>query len=290
MDLGAKGVVELSLLRNEIFARNGYLFDDAVLRGYFNQFRWYQPIFDVPDFKVRLTKKEQDFVNRVLARENELAKERYMRQGDYQMIDLTHIYNIMQFKSIDENLKQALIRKNFAIVPAKHDQLFHVYDNNHYEYIPNFITTDLYLQVMHEHFSTLLQKIEQEKFISILMTLFEDLSRQSLLFEKNATDPQLKGAAQWATTYLGIASYLITGRAQITPHMDEDYKTETGKILAADGMGSRFLDAPFLQYSQFEPRGNYTKTKELERYFRLVKWLILLRYTSGRTSDFFPEF
>src|SRR5687768_4066161 len=32
VDLSNKTVSELSLLRNEIFARNGYLFDDALLR------------------------------------------------------------------------------------------------------------------------------------------------------------------------------------------------------------------------------------------------------------------
>src|SRR5690242_4931245 len=35
MDISKKSVVELWLLRNEIFARNGHLFEDAVLRGYF---------------------------------------------------------------------------------------------------------------------------------------------------------------------------------------------------------------------------------------------------------------
>src|SRR4051794_16702596 len=54
LDLSNKSIVELWLLRNEIFARNGYLFEDAVLRGHFNQFKWYQPIFDVPEFKAQL--------------------------------------------------------------------------------------------------------------------------------------------------------------------------------------------------------------------------------------------
>src|SRR5688572_9420662 len=42
VDITWKSAPELWLLRNEVFARNGYLFDDAVLRGYFNQFKWYQ--------------------------------------------------------------------------------------------------------------------------------------------------------------------------------------------------------------------------------------------------------
>jgi hypothetical protein len=273
VDLSGKTVVELSLLRNEVFARNGYLFDDAVLRGYFNQFSWYQPIFDVPDFKVQLTKQEQDFVDKVLSLENELVKERYTMQGDHNMISLDHLYNQMQFKAIEEPLTKALASNNFAIVPASHAQFFHVYDNNHYEYIPNFITTDFYLQVLHKHFSSLLQKVEEEKFIPVLTNLLEGISRKSIEFERTADDVTLKKAAQWTAAYVGIAGYLISGTAQITPHMDGVVKSETQKILNAQGTGSQFLKAPLFQYSQFTPRGNYTKTKELARYFRCVKWL-----------------
>lgn len=37
---------ELMLLRNEIFARHGYIFQREDLKGYFNQFDWYYPRFN----------------------------------------------------------------------------------------------------------------------------------------------------------------------------------------------------------------------------------------------------
>jgi hypothetical protein len=275
VDLSKKTIVELGLLRNEIFARNGYLFDDAVLRGYFNQFKWYQPIFDVPDFKVILNKQEHEFINKVIAHENELLKERNVTQGNYSMINMNHVYNIMQFKAIDKNLMTMLTEKNFAIVPAKHEQFFHVYDNNHYEYIPNFITTDVYLQVLHKHFSTLLQKIEEDKFIPLLTNLLKNVYDQSRQLEKETTaDEKLNSANQWTTTYLAIAYNLISGKTvQVSSTMDHSYKEELSKISEASGVGSDFLKANFIQYSQFTPRGNYTKSKELENYFKCVKWL-----------------
>ena len=271
--LSNKSIVELSLLRNEIFARNGYLFEDAVLRGYFNQFKWYQPIFDVPEFKVQLNKQEQIFVDKILAKENELLKDRYIKQGKYTMINLSHVYNEMQFKTVPDDLKKLLAEKNFAIVPAKHEQFFHVYDNNHYTYIPNFITTDIYLQVLHKHFSSILQKIEEDKFIPLLTDLLENVYQQSLEFNRAVSDEKFKKAAQWSSAYLAIACHLITGRGQFTPNMDEAFKVETEKILTAQGAGSEFLKTEFIQYSQFKPRGNYTKTEELKKYFRCVKWL-----------------
>jgi len=272
MNLGNKTIVELSLLRNEIFARNGYLFDDAVLRGHFNQFKWYQPVFDIPEFKVQLNKEEAAFVERVLKRESELAGGRYIQEGEYKIVSWDHVYNTMQFKEIHANLKSLLAKNNFAIVRADHEQLFHVYDNNDYQYIPNFITTDLYLQVLHKHFSSNLQRIEESKFIPLMNELLSDLQQRSKTFEQKASNDTLKNAARWADTYLNIAHDLITGKTDNSPG-DAVYRLEMANILNAQGLGSEFLDDKLIQYSQFKPRGNYTKSKELENYFRSIKWL-----------------
>lgn len=271
VDLSNKSITELWLLRNEIFARNGYLFEDAILRGHFNQFKWYQPIFDVPGFKLQLNKQEQQFIDQVLKRENELSGDRYVAQGQYKMINVDHVYNLIQFKSVADNLKASLSKNNFAVVPAKHEQLFHVYDNNHYEYIPNFITTDIYLQVLHKHFSSILQKVEEEKFIPLLTELLKNLYNESDGLYVSVKDPEMQEATKFATTYLSIAYSLITNKIQ-TPD-DAVVKQEFQKVISGQGTGSEFLESDFILYSQFKPRGNYTKSEELENYFRCVKWL-----------------
>lgn len=274
VDISGNSITELWLLRNEVFARNGYLFEDAVLRGYFSQFKWYQPIFDVPDFKVRLNQEEQDFVNRVLERENELRNERYITADSYKMINVDQVYNRVQFKNVPADLNNQLAKTNFAIVPASHEQFFHVYDRNHYEYIPSFITTDIYLQVLHKHFSSILRRTEEEKFTPLLTDLLKKMLQESLQSEKTISDARLRKAAQWSSAYLAIGYYLLSGNPQlVSDEMRQYYDEETVKISDASGMGSEFLQSKLIQYSQFAPRSNYTKTPELENYFRCMKWL-----------------
>lgn len=274
IDLSARTPAELWLLRNEIFARNGYLFEDAVLRGHFNEYKWYQPIFDVPEFKVVLNKEEQDFVNRVLAREQELAPGRYVKQGAFDMIAYDHIYNTIQFKEIPATLREALVNKNFAIVPAEHEQLYHVYENNHYEYVPNFITTDLYLQLLHKHFSSTLQSVEEKYFIPLMRDLLKGSYDQSMLLAKNSTDQDFKKAAGWAATYLAVGASLLDSTEMVVPEGFKDlYEDELQKTTEASGRGSAFLGSRLIVYNDFIPRGNYTKSTELMRYFRCIKWL-----------------
>lgn len=56
-DLASLSKVELKLMRNEIFARRGYIFKDEQLNKYFNQQEWYQPLFE--DISDQLTPTEK---------------------------------------------------------------------------------------------------------------------------------------------------------------------------------------------------------------------------------------
>ncbi len=274
IDLSQKTVTELWLLRNEIFARNGYLFEDAVLRGYFNQFKWYQPIFDVPDFKVTLDSDEQKFVDKVLAREHELGWSRTVSQGGYDMVPYEHIFNTIQFKDIPAALRDALVARNFAIVPSQDEQLYHVYENNHYQYVPNFITTDLYLQILHKHFSSTLQNIEEEHFIPLLEGLLNNVYNTARALANTSRNEQLKASADWSATYVAVAvSLLDSTRSSVPEQFADQYENEMSKTTDASGTGSTFLDSRLINYTDFTPRGNYTKTPGLMRYFRCVKWL-----------------
>jgi len=55
MELLALNTNELRLLRNEIFARRGYIFTSNDLREYFSKFDWYEPTFGADEIDVKLS-------------------------------------------------------------------------------------------------------------------------------------------------------------------------------------------------------------------------------------------
>lgn len=270
MDLSGKTAMELRLIRSEIYARNGYLFSEADLRGHFNQFDWYQPIFDVEDFKVYLNDEEQKFINKVNQLEAQLEKNKYVSVNENKLINVDHVVNLMQFKNLDKEMRQALKTQNFAMIHGDHDQLFYVYDQNQYDYIPNFITADLYIQVMHKYLSSQMQDIEENKLIGIVGQLIGGLYKKSRDAIKNGdNDP----ATLWANTYLAVASTQLSGqKVSVEPSMAAFYNQECQNINALGSENSDFLDQG-VDYSMFKPRGNYTKTEQLKKYFRCIKWL-----------------
>jgi len=274
MDLSSKSYIELLLLQNEMYARNGYLFMDAAIRGYFNQFKWYQPVFDVKDFKVQLSEEESRFIDKILKLRKEKYESQYLTDGGYKLINPDFVFNRIQFKEVNQDLVDHLKKMNFALAPASREQLFYVYDENQYQYIPNFYTTDLYFQLLHKYMASLLQSVEGGKMIDLVTKITQQLYKASAGELKLNSNEATKRSIAWANAYTAIAYSVATGKnVQVDASLKQFYLDELGKINKATGLGSAFLDNRLLDYAQYKPVGNYTKDDTLKKYFRCVKWL-----------------
>ena len=126
-----------------------------------------------------------------------------------------------------------LKQDGFVINKGNFEQLFHVYDENYYDYTPSFITTDLYLQVLHMHLSKEMQSLEQAKMIPLLSDL---LKEQLTIAVKNASltkNSLVKSATLWNQVYYSVALSLLSGVKQDVPAgYLKDYNYEYGNALA----------------------------------------------------------
>src|ERR1700733_9192023 len=217
MDLSHKTFQELRLLRAEILARHGFLFSDYVFRSHFNATNWYQPVFWDDKFKIDLSDQEKAFIAKVLNLEQGLYKSTYIELNGTKKANFENVVNREQFDNIPKELVEHLKVDGFAINEGEHEQLFHVYDENYYDYTPSFITTDLYLQALHMHISKEMQSIEEEKMIPLLTELIKD---QIIIAKRNAAptkNPVIIKASEWNEVYYAIALSLITGMKQNVP-------------------------------------------------------------------------
>lgn len=282
-DISQLSITELRVLRNSFFAREGYPFRDAFLRGVFQCTSWYDKKVDERWMKVsdlmqynedesyrdtyykadkklpfKTTKTEQVFINKLQAREKELKKLNFRPAQSGHRVNMDNVVNAMQLKTFDPQLKDKLGRNGFAIVPAQHEQLFHLYESNDYTNFPNFVTTDLYLQLYHLYFDCLLRDVEQEKLHDVVQRLCE-------------RGQQLTTNGQWLRTYFDVGHALITGKKGAAGTVAD----EVAKVMAEKADRSEFLgykEIPFT-YQQFRPRGHYTRNDTLKTYFRAMMWL-----------------
>ena len=289
-DVSHLSITELRILRNSFFAREGYPFRDAFLRGVFQCTSWYDSLLwkrwekvedlinynDNEDYRdnyykadakvtMKTTKTEQAFISKLLAREKELKKLNFTPSQIGYRVNMDNVVNNMQLTEYPAPLKDKLGRNGFAIVPARHDQLFQVYESNDYTNFPNFVTTDLYLQLYHLYFDCLLRDVEQQKLHDVVLRLCQ--RGQQL-----TTNSQLpKANSQWLKTYFDVGYALITGQKGADGTVaDEVKKSTTYEADMSEYLG--YIDIPF-QYPLFRPRGHYARNDTLKQYFHAMMWL-----------------
>ena len=195
-DISRLNVAEVRILRNSFYAREGYVFGDAFLRGVYQNTSWYsQKMWERWELQeesrapeITLTKEEQDFVAKLNAREKELLQENFRPQTAGWRVNMDNVVNAMQLEQFDPKLRNKLGKNGFAIVPAKHEQLFHLYEQNDYCNFPNFVTTDLYLQLYHMYFDCILREVEEQKFSKAVDRLCE----RGILLTKAANTPEMQ--------------------------------------------------------------------------------------------------
>ena len=282
MDISKLSLIELRVLRNAFAARQGYLFTSSDLRAVFNSTSWYEDLCwkredensKMPPIKYSAA--ETAFINKIKAREDELCKGNLKPASG--LVNMDNLINPYQLEDFPSSLRTALGRNGFAIVENDDEQIFQVYERNDYTVFPNFVTTDLFLQLFHLYFDTMMRKVEEGK-LSVVMTDFcqQMYDRMKVRAGYSSNSAAIKDAAEWNQTYFAVARALITGTplAAVPEKYQDMAKEELQKSLDAENAYSTFLDYTRVKfpYALFRPRGHYTRSEQSSRYFRAMMWL-----------------
>jgi hypothetical protein len=284
MDISSLSLSDIRILRNSFAAKQGYCFMQSDLRGYFSTTDWYDTKMEDRFWKedsgeikpISYSKEEQIFIDKLKKREEDLKKRNFYNNDNKAFANINNIVNLFQFENVDSALLNMLGKNGFAIVPNDNIQLFHVYEQNDYNQIPNFVTTDMYMQLFHMYFGYILRTVEEEQFIPIASNLCSNMKKDMHLIAEENSDAQLKNLAEFNETYYAIAYTLLTNKEVAVPtEYKKFYQEELQHVREAKDENSTFLDFKevFFPYSLFKPRGHYTRTESLKRYFRAMMWL-----------------
>ena len=302
MDVSGLQLGDLRVLRNAPAARQGYPFKDAYLRGIYAGTTWYDSLMwafdektdfssvkqkddeDWRDFYYRASEEtglvkysaeELEFMKRVKEREQELLKQNFQVE-DGQKVNMQNLANPKQLTDFDPLLAGQLARHGFAVVPADHEQLFHVYEQNDYNCFPSFVTTDLYLQLYHLYFDCLLREIEEHRLSGLMADLSKRLYDAMHRQAENAADEEVQRLAHHNAVYFAVGYQLLTGKQIADATEQTEAKAEIDRVMKSENDRTPFMmdhnevDFP---YSLFRPRGHYTRSEALQRYFRGMMWL-----------------
>ncbi len=301
IDISKLSLAELRILKWAPGARQGELIKDADIRDMYQRTSWYSdrmykryeaenyPQDFITVEPIKLSEAEKAFIKKIEAREAELKRNNFKIEGG--IVNTANAVNYFQLPEYNGALDNMLKRNGFAIVEDHYDQLFQVYDINEYQEIPNFVTTDLYLQAFHIYFDALLRNVEEK----VLMKRVGDFckSMQALMVKaQNTSKKEIKELAQWNEAYFAVAISLLNN-VPFSVTQGNAFKDmaeiEIQKVKDADPDNSEFLEyldpnIPFT-YNLFLPRGHYTRSENLKRYFMAMMWLQSVPFATDKENQ-----
>ncbi|NLY09560.1 MAG: DUF3160 domain-containing protein [Tissierellia bacterium] len=197
--------------------------------------------------------------------------------------DLSNVANIKAFGEFTEEQKEALVNNGFFIAPTSIDssesefamdlsqQLFYVYESNEYKNIPSFVTTDSVLHMYHIFYDNFLKSLEEqvlhEKLVAMTKGLLaESINQYELLNDGQVKDLALKNCALFGTELLVLKEAL----PENMPEKAAETAGEEFSKIQNEAAGISEITGLMVDYSQFKPRGHYTKSEKLQEYFKGV--------------------
>lgn len=184
--------------------------------------------------------------------------------------------------------RRMLATNLFACAPTNAKQLFHIYEENDYHDLPSFVTTDVILHLYHIFYDFTLRNVEEQSLTPVLQRLTEGMLKDSVAAWKESDDAQLKQAALKNVVYFGVAARLLGLQSSPPPEASEMIKTELALIESHEGFKVGAIFPYTVDYSQFVPRGHYTRSETLQKFFRTMMWYGLTAFalgTSERRTD-----
>jgi len=215
--------------------------------------------------------------------------------------DSSNINKINSNFDLGDDARRKLENNGFVIIPWYGDDIIQPYKTMKEKDIPIFVTSDTLLHLYHIQFNEILKDIEEKEFFDALLDMSKAMQEKSKEDYEAFTDPELKEAARRNVAYFSVALKLLQtpteGYAEdeekepirkveftIPDYVKEEVDKEIENIEKHEGFKPSYIfnsdpnrgcedECCYCEdYSQYIPRGHYTRSEKLKRYFKAMMW------------------
>jgi hypothetical protein len=204
-------------------------------------------------------------------------------------VDLSAVKSPPELK-LSSAQQQLLSQNGFVVLPPKpgeYREFYQIYETGRYDLQPVFVTTDSIYHVYHLIFDKMLRDLERDSFIATLSSLTSTMLSASYQQYQSLKGTALEEPALRNVAFFAVAAQLLGLPDAVPAEAANLVNAELALINAAGGPQiSPIWDRPDLpneqklieDYSQYIPRGHYTRSEELKKYFKAMMWYGRLTY------------
>lgn len=195
--------------------------------------------------------------------------------------DLSNVENSRQF-TFSSEAQQRLVQNGFAVIPRLNEEYYMLYEMNRYDFVPNLVTTDSMLHNYHLFFEHLLKTVEEDKLLPELKNLSSGMMQVSQEQFQTLKGTDWENACRRNMAFFTVANQLIdpasavpaTVQKEVGSELEliKEHKQTTVSPVMSMGSKPDILTSLKEDYTQYIPRGHYTRSNELKTYFQAMMW------------------
>lgn len=184
--------------------------------------------------------------------------------------DLSNIKNIEKFSYLSDSLKSKLVTNYFAVDKKTfYENIYEIYDT---ETLPVFITTDSVLHSYHLLYDFSLRYLEIDILYNELKNLSKQMLDESILQYQSIEDSNKKELALKNLAFFAVANKILDNNVSIPDKANTLVKQELQFINTHEGFNQSPIFGYKEDYSQYNPRGHYTRNDTFKKYFKAMMW------------------
>jgi Protein of unknown function (DUF3160) len=198
-------------------------------------------------------------------------------------LDLSQVQNLATLELTDAQ-RTLLAQNGFAVaapVAGQYREFYQIYEQWRYSDIPVFVTTDSVYHVYHLLFDKMLRDLETVHFIADLKSLSSTMLTTTYQQYQALLGTALEEPARRNVAYFAVATQLLGLQDPVPAEVTDLVTAELALINSASSEAiSPIWDRPDLPpdqklievYGQYTPRGHYTRSEDLKKYFKAMMW------------------
>lgn len=171
--------------------------------------------------------------------------------------------------------RERIAQNGFVVSPGEAVEFYQLYEQVRYDYVPAFVTSDSLLHVYHLLFDKVLRHAETDYFIPMLTRLDLALLETSVQQYVELAGTPWAEAARRNAAYFAVAVKLLNPEWPIPEGLRDLAEPDLAQIAAHSQIAKSAIFPAYPRgedWSQYVPRGHYTKSEALQRYFVAMMW------------------
>ncbi|TFG10233.1 DUF3160 domain-containing protein [Candidatus Thorarchaeota archaeon] len=174
---------------------------------------------------------------------------------------------------LSSEAKSRIVRDGFfAQSQDEYDQIYEVLQANDDDYRPSFLTSDAVLHAFHVLYDMALREMEVVTFWDLLGNLSESMLWQSYGQYEDAPEGRWRDAALRNVMFFSVAIRLMDNSSAIPATVEPEVDVVLNLMEEHSDMSDSWFQHYFEDFTQYVPRGHYTRCEELEKYFLAMMW------------------